>query len=161
MASNCTPPLSAPECIRALKTGFKPEMKKLSYHRMANDLGVTPHEAEIITQTIGKPFPPSVSFGEWIPSTTFQGHCKRTPARQARREVITAIVGGGTEIPSLRKMQRILFERGIEASYVTIRKDYQTLGIRTPAVPVRAKKGQDPLFDPSIQDQVFVRSNTC
>src|ERR1035437_4434853 len=54
MASDCTPPLPSGEVAAAIKTGYKPQMRKLSYHRMADLLQVTPNEAEIVTQAIGK-----------------------------------------------------------------------------------------------------------
>jgi hypothetical protein len=151
MASNCTPKLSLSECEAALKTGYKPKMNKLSYHYMADSLNVTPQEAEIVTQALNKPFPPSVSCGEWSPSTTIQGHRKRTPARQERRGEITSIVRESIEVPSLRKMKNILFERGIEVSHVTIRADYQTLGLCPDVVINRENMMQNLPFDSAMQ----------
>jgi hypothetical protein len=161
IASNCTPPLSTAECAAAMKTGYKPAMRRLSYHRMADVLQVTPHEAEIIAQAIGKPFPPSATYGEWVPSTTIQGHHKRGSARQTRREAISAIVGEIAELPSLREMQHFLFERGIEASHVTIRTDYRILGFCRPDVSVRAKISQDALFDCSDSRPTVMPSVRC
>jgi len=152
MASNCAPPLSIPECNAAMKTAYKPEMRKLSYHRLATVLQVTPHEAEIISQALGKPFPPSAIHSEWIPSTTIQGLRKRSPERHARRQEIMAIVGERSETPSLREMRRILFKRGIEASHVTIMADYRALGLSTPVARSQAllqvlKAQQESLFE--------------
>ena len=97
MASDCTPRLSDAECQSAMKTGFNPKMWKLSYGRLASILQVTPHEAEIITQALGKPFPPSSAHFDWVPTTTLQGRRRRTQERQARRREISAIVGARSE----------------------------------------------------------------
>jgi hypothetical protein len=161
MSSDCKPPLSSGELAAAIKTGYKREMRKLRYHRMADVLQVTPYEAEIIAQAIGKPFPPSANYGEWIPSTTIQGRHKRAPARLARRAEIAAIAGESQEMPSLRQMQRVLFERGIEASHVTIMADYRALGFDPPVVSAPTEMDQESLFHSSRSAQDSAQSVAC
>jgi hypothetical protein len=116
-------------------------MRKLSYASMASLFQVTPHEAEIITQAIGKPFPPSSEFPDGIPATALPRRRKRTQERRERHKAILAIVDEAPELPSLRKMQAFLSERGFKTSHVTIKEDYRALGIlASAALPPKAQQ---------------------
>ena len=153
MGAQCKPPLSDCECWGAIKSGFKPSMKKVSYQRMADWFDVRPEEAEIVSQRIGKPFPAAGHFGSYAAATNLAGEEKRATKQSTRRREIRAIIENerAREPPSFRAMQGLLCNRGIQASHVTIRADYQALGLVTTATAnireiVRAENSQMPLI---------------
>jgi hypothetical protein len=134
MAAQCRPPLSVSECEATIKGVYKHKRGQLknSYHGMADILDVAPAEAELISQLIGRPFPPAARFGEWTLVTTQTGGEKRDTKRDTRRAEIRAIMReheAQARTPSYRAMKALLYQRGIEASHVTVKADYEALGI--------------------------------
>jgi hypothetical protein len=102
---------------------------------MADTLKVSPAEAEIISQTIRRPFPEagctrgvSVTPGE-----------KRAATQADRRLRIRLIAEDLGQPPSYRKMQALLFERGISTSHMTIKVDYKALGMVSSEPPSRTE----------------------
>lgn len=131
MAAQCRRPLSKSECESAIKNVYKHKRGKFktNYHHMADTFDVSPHEAEIISQAIGKPFPPASRFGEWKPATTQSGREKKQANRQQEIRTIVRDIEVLGATPSYRAMKGLLFARGIDASHVTIKADYKALGI--------------------------------
>lgn len=134
MAAQCRPPLSVCECEAQIKGVYKHSRgkHKTSYHGMADRFNIAPEEAEVISQVIGRPFPPADHFGGGAPVTTQARGEKRTTKQLNRREEIVVIIqeyAAEGVTPSYRAMKTLLYERGIEASHVTIKADYEALGI--------------------------------
>jgi hypothetical protein len=135
MAAQCRPPLSGPECEAAANSAWKQRSFKLGYHRLADSLTVSAAEAEIISHRISRPFPQAVCIrvaGE----TREEKHVQKQANRRLK---IRLIAEGIDQPPSYRKMQALLFERGISTSHVTIMADYKALGIESSESPDRNK----------------------
>jgi hypothetical protein len=130
MGKKCRPPLSAWRCRGAIKSGVKPKMRKIKYQTVADRLEVRPEEAEIISQTIEKPYPAASRFGYIAQPTNPNLKETRASRQSARRHEIKTIIENEEtrNQPSLRAMKALLFSRGIEVSHVTIRADYKALG---------------------------------
>ena len=130
MSANCTPPLGEIERRGAIKTGYKAKMTKLSYQYVANVLGVTMEESEAITTVLRKPFPPSVGHSDGTDQAHSGAVTASRPQRNAmRRASILEIVRTAGAAPSLRGMEGQLLALGMNASHVTIRRDYRALGL--------------------------------
>jgi len=139
MGSHCDPPLSPRECLGALKSGYKTRRPKLSYKTMADQLDVSPAEAEILSQVLygacqpgdRRFFPAAERFGQVEPITNSAGQDNRKTKRSIRHEVITAIVMKRSgRVPSVREMQKELLLAGsIEASLGSLHADYKALGL--------------------------------
>jgi hypothetical protein len=125
MAALCRPPLSGPACEGAVKSAWRQRSFKLGYHRMADSLKVSPAEAEIISHTIRRPFPEAGC----IRVVTVTQEEKRAARQADRRLRIRLIAEDLGQPPSYRKMQALLFERGISTSHMTIMADYKALGM--------------------------------
>jgi hypothetical protein len=123
MAALCRPPLSSSECEGAVKSAWKQKSFKLRYHRMAGLLKVSLAEAEIISRTIGRPFPEAGGGVAEFPEES------RATRQAGRRHRIRCIVENLDRPPSYREMKNLLFAHGISAGHVTIMADYHALGL--------------------------------
>jgi hypothetical protein len=129
MAALCRPALSPSECEGAIKSSWKQRSFRLSYHRMADLLKVSPWEAEVISGAIQRPFPAATCFAA-RPSTIGPVLEQRRAESQAdRRLKIRLIAENLGRPPSYRGMKALLFQRGTNASHVTIKADYKALGL--------------------------------
>ena len=136
LGRDCRPPLTETECRGAVKQAFKGgrTSSKVRYQTLADQLDVSPHEAEFVSQTLGKPFPAASRFGELIPWTKMSGQDTRDvrmlKRHDAIREIVAEVRAGGGRVPSFRQMAAQLLARtGQEVSHVTVRNDYAVLGI--------------------------------
>jgi hypothetical protein len=125
MAALCRPPLSGPECEGAANSAWTQRSFKLGYRRMADSLTVSTAEADIISHRIGRPFPEAGC----IPVAGVTREEKHAQKQADRRLRIRLIAEDLDQPPSYRKMQALLFERGISTSHVTIMADYKALGM--------------------------------
>ncbi len=130
MGQQCRPKLSPADCRRTVDGAFDPKQKtrNLRYQTIADQLLVTPDEAEIISQAIGKPFPPAVTFE---PKLIVPAALSRNKEQQRRRAAIQRLLERETAPPSYRKMQRLLQKQRIEASHITIKADYAAMGVES------------------------------
>lgn len=127
MARLCTPQLSDRECFGAIKSAYKPSMRKMSYSWMANVLEVTPEEAAVISQRIEKPFPAANRFGG-AAATTYEPGEKRDAKIARRRFEMKKIIDATGFVPSARLMRDLLLSSGIEVGHVTVAADYKAMG---------------------------------
>jgi hypothetical protein len=156
MATLCRPPLSGSECVGAVKSVWKQRSFKLSYHRMADLLKVSPREAEVISQMIRRPFPAATSFASCPPAVSLAREQKLVERQAERRLKIRLIANHLGQPPSYRAMKSMLFERGTSASHVTIKADYEALGLVSNQVARRMAiaascRSQLPLHPPRSQ----------
>jgi hypothetical protein len=131
MGRDCKPPLSQAACRGAVDQAYKPRRGKKPprYQTLANDLDVSAGEAEIVTQTIGKPFPAATRLA-CTPVTKISGELTREELIRGRRWLIRKIIQDVGNVPSLREMAKQLFLRyGFETSYVTVKADYAAMRI--------------------------------
>jgi hypothetical protein len=149
MGNQCDPPLSPGECRRAVDQARKARRIKLSYRMIADALDVSTDEAEFLTQTLyantrsadKRFFPAATRFGDIHPVTTRAGGELRSTKGQIRTTAILRITTAGTEVPSLREMQRKLEAGGVETSIGTLQKEYKRLGLNSPFA-VRRENGR-------------------
>ena len=152
MAAQCRPPLIVSACDATIRGVYKyPRGKcKISYHIMADTLDIIPEEAEAISQVIGRPFPAAVRFGKLEPMTTQTGGETRVTKQVNRRERIMAIIQAKRVIPSYRAMKTLLYDLGIETSHITIKADYEALGLvsdgRANRCNISATRSQQPVL---------------
>src|SRR6202020_2177726 len=105
-------PLSGPECEGAVKSAWRQRSFKLSYHRMAELLKVSPEEAEVVSEMIRRPFPAATSFASCIPGVGLAREQNRVEKQAERRLKIQLIANHLGQPPSYRAMKSMLFERG-------------------------------------------------
>ena len=129
MAALCRPALSLSECEAAIKSSWKQRSFKLSYHRMADMLKVSPREAEVISRAIQRPFPAAANFAVRHSAANTVPERTRAESQADRRLKIRLIAENLEQPPSFREMKALLFQRGTHASHVTIRADYKALGL--------------------------------
>ena len=129
MAEQCRPKLSVGGCAGAIKSAYKPSMRKMSYQWMANVLLVCPEEATLIAQQIGKPFPSASKFGGVLSVPPSANKETRDMKMAIRRLEIRKIVDALGIIPSYRVMRGQLLNVGIEVAHATIMADYKALNL--------------------------------
>jgi hypothetical protein len=137
MGRQCDPQLSPGECIRAAKQARKATRVRLSYRTVADELDVSPPEAEVLTQMLygnTRPgdrrfFPAATRFGNLQPVTTTLGGDLRSTKSAIRQTAILRVVSSSPEIPSIREMMRQLEGIGVETSIGTLQKEYKRLGL--------------------------------
>jgi hypothetical protein len=166
MGALCDPPLSLRECLGALTSGYKTRRPKVAYRTIADQLDVTPAEAEIVSQVLygdtragdGRFFPPAQRFGHIEPITNSAGGDTRRTKRFIRRHAISMIVKRHGRVLSVREMQKeLLVEGGIESSLGGLHTDYKALELISDFTQGRentraSRKGARetlPLFTPS------------
>jgi hypothetical protein len=93
MGKDCSPPLSAGECQRAVREAYKGTKRvRLYYQTLADALDVDQREAEIVSQRIAHHFPAASRHGEIIPLTHLSGEDTRETRRAKRWAAIIELV---------------------------------------------------------------------
>jgi hypothetical protein len=138
MGAHCDPPLSVRECLGAVKAAYKTRMAKLCYQTMADQIDLTPEEAEIVSQVLygdsrsgdRRFFPAARRFGQVEPITNSVGGNTRRTKQAIRRDAIAAIVDKRGRVPTVREMRKELREAGgIESSVGGLHSDYKAMGL--------------------------------
>ena len=123
LAAECQPRLSIAETDRAIR--FSGKLYRWSDATLVSRLEITPQELRSM-ESIDPDRPPRKTAGP-----------KRADKREERRAAILEVVAQrGGDLPSGRRMESLLAERGIGISYKTILKDYYALGLRGPKTQV-------------------------
>ena len=134
LGRECVPPLAEREIDNAIKQAQR-------YHKM--------HNAEIADLLLITPDESSL-LEKWPPMGTPRPDKKpmvRIEAQAWRREAIKRILDTLPAVPTLRQLQAMLLEVGLDATLDTLRRDLAALGVSNPR---RRKKAgdQDSLFQP-------------
>jgi hypothetical protein len=125
----CVPPLPKGECLSAVKSAYKPSVRKMSYQAIADRLDVSPHEAQSISDNLQKEFPAAARFGVLPVIPTWRSTGKRVTLRLLRRLEIRRITQELGCVPSLRALQQMLARVGIVVGHVTIMADLKALKV--------------------------------
>lgn len=140
MGADCTPKICPSACDAAVRSGYAKGQQRLQKATIARCLHVTKEEAEVIAQRIGKPFP--CADGALIALTALDGSPKKPDLAATRRQEIRRIIAERGNVPTVRKMEALLKNRGFDTgSYVSISADYKILGIETPRMK-RLREGE-------------------
>jgi hypothetical protein len=123
----CSPPLPKGECLSAVKSAYKPCVRKMSYQTIADRLEINPHEAQIISVDLHTKFPSAACFGSEEVSPGWRENGKRVTQRLLRRLEIHKLIQESAAVPSLRALQRMLRQVGIVVGHVTIMADLKAL----------------------------------
>ena len=123
----CIPPLPKGECLSAVKSAYRPCVRKMSYQTIADQLDVSPHEAQSISENLQKEFPAAARFGALPVVPSWRATGKRVTQRLLRRLEIRRIIQGHGVVPSLRALQQMLGRVGIVVGHVTIMADLKAL----------------------------------
>lgn len=136
----CVPSLAKGECLSAVKSAYKPCVRKMSYQAIADRLDVSPHEAQSISDNLQKEFPAAARFGVLPVIPSWRATGKRVTQRLLRRLEIRRIIQELGAVPSLRALQQMLGRVGIVVGHVTIMADLKALRV----------SGEAPSFEPLL-----------
>ncbi len=125
---NCKPALPVPECLFAVKSAFKKNLKPMRYKWIADTLAVTVTEAKLISGLLANRFPPAERFndGSWPAPLRLDPRKVRRVERQVE---IRAIVEQLGFIPSARQLETLLRERGVKIGHVTVAADLKEMDL--------------------------------
>lgn len=125
----CIPPLPKGECLSSVKSAYKPCVRKMSYQTIADQLDVSPHEAQSISEDLKKEFPAAARFGSLPVVPSWRATGKRVTQRLLRRLEIRRIIQVLGVVPPLRALQKMLGSVGIVVGHVTIMADLKALKV--------------------------------
>jgi hypothetical protein len=127
LARDCRPPLPHGECLAVVRSVYKDHRsRKMSYRYIADQLAVTPAEAQSISEHLRKPFPAAHESPVTAPRIGPAG--RRATQRMLRRLLIRNLVEGLGLVPSSRQLQVLLRPSGMETTHVTLQADLRALG---------------------------------
>jgi hypothetical protein len=122
LARACRPALPHGECLAVVRSVYKDRARKMSYRYIADQLAVTPAEAQSISAHLRKPFPAAHEGQESVPGSRRATRC------MLRRLLIRNLVEELGMVPSSRQLQVLLRTSGMETTHVTLLADLRALG---------------------------------
>lgn len=138
LGRRCRPPLSPSECCSAVKSGYgrwqsyvgtqKKAPPSIRYQTVSDWLDIKPQEAKYLLK-----YPAAQRFKRNEPET--KPRRTRRVEQHDRQVAIRRIVEELAHVPSLRHMEKLLRATGHPASYVTVKKDYESLKLSAKASP--------------------------
>jgi len=108
----------------------KSTTKIIRHDSIAAYLRITPEESQILPTLLGRKtsWPCAREFVNFDVAIPCKG---RAQEQQERRALIVGLVGNGTQVPTLRKIQEYLDSMGLSASLRTIGNDLREFGFTT------------------------------
>jgi hypothetical protein len=122
---DCRPPLAPSECRNAVKSAYKPAMRKMRDATISDFLGITPDEAAMLEK-----LPPASCYSSFPPPTSAP-KVDRSVIGERRREQIAEQIRKLGRVPTTREMARLLCTVGSSVSHVLVASDYKKLQVKS------------------------------